>query len=140
MVVNRLESAPDILRELKALEREQYSRKERQIVGADAVRVLKVSTVAVWDWNGTLPESDYVNQRDFVVTFMPDNHNAGLNVHTKCEIDGMPGMSPQISVVGLHVSDPKVQRWRVRVRHYGAQVVRVKFYVTATGKGAISVV
>ena len=49
MAINRLESEPDILYELKQLERCQREKKERQIVGADAVKVFKISTEANWD-------------------------------------------------------------------------------------------
>lgn len=140
MVVNRVESVPDVLRELKQLERYQREKKERQIVGADVVHVFKIKTSALWDYEEPLPLSGGINQREFIVTFKPDGNTAALSVNAKCEVEGLPSMRPQVSVVGQFVSNPKTQRFKVRVRHFGNDVVRVKFFVIATGRGIISVV
>ena len=140
MVVNRIDSAPNILRELKSLERRQREKKERQIVGADVVRVFKISTPSEWDFSGVLPENGSRRYRQFIVTFTPDGNSAGLGVHVVREVVGQPMVVLPISVIGRYVDNPKLQQWLVRIEHYDADIVRAKFYVTATGKGTVSVV
>lgn len=140
MVVNRIDAVPNILRELKSLERRQREKKERQIVGADAVRVFKASTGSEWDFSGVLPESGSRRFRQFIVTFTPDGNSAGLGVHVVREVIGQPVIVLPVSAVGRYVDNPKSQQWLVRIEHYSPDAVRAKFYVTATGKGTVSVV
>ena len=141
MVVNRVNSQPNLLRELKDLERRQREKKELQIVGADAVRTFLIKTGNTWDCDETLPLSpDLTRQREFIVTFCPNNKAAGLDLHVKSELVGVPNVKPRIISVRRRVTDIKSQRWRVRVKYYGDQAVRVKFFVSATGKGTLTVV
>lgn len=140
MVVSRMNSVPNILRDLKALERRQREKKERQIVGADAVRTFKVSTGATWDFSGVLPESGSIRFRQFIVTFTPDGNSAGLGVYVKREVVGQPSVILPVSVIGRYVYNTKSQQWLVRIQHHDPNTVRAKFYVTATGKGSISVI
>lgn len=141
MVVNRVNSQPNLLRELKNLERRQREKKELQIVGADAVRTFLIKTGNTWDCDEILPLSpDLTRQREFIVTFCPNNKSAGLDLHVKSELVGAPNAKPRITSVRRRVTDIKSQQWRVRVKHYGDQAVRVKFFVSATGKGTLTVV
>ena len=141
MVVNRVDSQPNLLRELKDLERRQREKKELQIVGADAVKVFLVKTENRWDYNAVPPLSPYMmRQRDFIVTFCPDNKAAGLDLHAKSELVGIPGAKPRIIFIRQRVTDIKSQQWRVRVQYYGDEAVQIKFFVSATGKGALTVV
>lgn len=141
MAVNRLESEPDILYELKQLERCQREKKERQIVGADAVKVFKISTNSNWDYSRQLPTmTNGLQGKEFNVIFHSDKNVAGLSVHAKYEIVGAPNARLSINTIGQFVSDPKNQKFTVRVEHFGNEVVKIKFFVIATGRGSLNVV
>lgn len=141
MAVNRLESEPDILYELKQLERCQCEKKERQIVGADAVKVFKISTNSNWDYSRQLPTMpNGLQGKEFNVIFHSDKNVAGLSVHAKYEIVGAPNARLSINTIGQFVSDPKNQKFTVRVEHFGNEVVKIKFFVIATGRGSLNVV
>lgn len=141
MAINRVDSQPSLLRELKKLERRQREKKELQIVGADAVRTFLIKTGNTWDCDETLPLSpDLTRQKEFIVTFCPGNKAAGLDLHVKSELVGVPNAKPRIISVRRRVTDIKSQQWRVRVKYYGDQAVRVKFFVSVTGKGTLTVV
>ena len=141
MAVNRVDSQPNLLRELKDLERRQREKKELQIVGADAVRTFLIKTGSTWDCDETLPISpDLTRQKEFIVTFCPNNKAAGLDLHVKSELVGIPNAKPRTTSVRRRVTDVKSQQWRVRVKYYGDQAVRVKFFVSATGSGTLTVV
>lgn len=141
VAVNRLESEPDILYELKQLERCQREKKERQIVGADAVKVFKISTNSNWDYSRQLPTMpNGLQGKEFNVIFHSDKNVAGLSVHAKYEIVGAPNARLSINTIGQFVSDPKNQKFTVRVEHFGNEVVKIKFFVIATGRGSLNVV
>jgi hypothetical protein len=141
VAINRVDSQPSLLRELKKLERRQREKKELQIVGADAVKTFLVKTENEWDCNEVLPLSpELMRQKEFTVIFRPNNKAAGLDLHTKNELVGMSNTKPQITFIRRRVTDIKSQQWRVRVKYYGDQAVRVKFFVSATGKGTLTVI
>lgn len=146
MTMNRVESAPDLLRELKQLERMQREKKERQIVGADAVRTFIIKTNATWDWQGqTSVDHTGARTKSLTVTFRPDSTGgdrfaAGLRLMAKAEVVGLPGAKVAITVLRRRVTNRSEQSFTVIVHHFGDETVRVKFFVSATGRGTISVV
>lgn len=141
MAINRLESEPDILYELKQLERCQREKKERQTVGADAVKVFKISTNSNWDYSQQLPTMpNGLQGKEFNVIFRSDKNVAGLSVHAKYEIVGAPNAQLSIHTIGQFVSDPKNQKFTVRVEYFGNEVIKIKFFVIATGRGSLNVI
>lgn len=144
MTVNRIDSAPDILRELKDIERQIYEQKERQIVGSDAVRTFLNKTTAQWDWVGRTSIENGVKIKRLVVSFYPEGLNgryaAGLRVHSKTEVSGVPNARVSVNVLRRRIIDPSEQIFDVILEYFGDEDVRAKFFVSATGKGMITVV
>ena len=78
--------------------------------------------------------------KEFNVIFHSDKNVAGLSVHAKYEIVGAPNAQLSIHTIGQFVSDPKNQKFTVRVEYFGNEVVRIKFFVIATGRGSLNVI
>ena len=72
--------------------------------------------------------------------FHSDKNVAGLSVHAKYEIVGAPNAQLSINTIGQFGSGPKNQKFTVRVEYFGNEVVRIKFFVIATGRGSLNVI
>lgn len=142
MVVNRINSQPNILRELKSLERKQREKKELQITGSDSVRTFLIGSDSEWDYEGVLPEWTTIqNPLIFTITFNPINKkSAGFDLYVKGEYVKYPDNSPEVRVIRNFVEDIESQRWKAQVNYYGSDAIRLKFFVVATGRGTLSVV
>lgn len=149
--MNRLNEDNDLISLIYDLEKQSNEIKNKQIVGADAVRTNKLGTAATWDRDVTMPAAFAETTQNFTIRFVPDN-----------PIDGKPPAAFQVAVDQLvtgeyqyiefvraritinrkKVVDPLIQEWSVSVRYaggYGTPVrYRLKFYVMATGMGSIT--
>lgn len=142
MSLNRSSQYPDIIQTMKDIERWQREKKENQIVGADAVKTFLVQTEDRWDWIGKTHFEGSAKIKRLRVSFEPEKSTtAALKLQTAHEIVGYP---PTVPLTINSMREPVVmgqpQNWDVTIIWFGDQELRVKFFVSSTGKGRLSVI
>lgn len=149
--MSRLDESNDIISLIANLEKQSNEIKTRQIVGSDSVNTKKLSTGNDWDKDITTPASYEEISESFVIRFtaekVVDNKPpAAFQVAVKQLVEGdyqyIEFVRAQISIARNKVDDPSIQEWAVSVRYpsgYGVPIrYRLRFYVMATGTGAIT--
>lgn len=141
MSLNRSSQHPDIIQTMKDIERWQREKKENQIVGADAVKTFLVQTEDRWDWIGKTYFEGSAKIKRLRVSFEPEKSTtAALKLQTAHEIVGYPTAPLTINSMREPVVMGQPQNWDVTIIWFGDQELRVKFFVSSTGKGRLSVI
>lgn len=141
MAMNRLGQQPDIIQILRSIDRCQREKKENQIVGADAVETFLVRTDREWDWIGSTSFEGSAKIKRLRVSFVPEKETiAGLKLQAAHEVVGLSGVSLTINSVREPIIQGQAQVWNVTIVWFGDQEIRVKFFVSATGRGTIFVI
>lgn len=141
MSLNRSSQYPDIIQTMKDIERGQREKKENQIVGADAVKTFLVQTEDHWDWIGKTHFEGSAKIKRLRVSFEPEKSTtAALKLQTAHEIVGYPTAPLTINSMREPVVMGQPQNWDVTIIWFGDQELRVKFFVSSTGKGRLSVI
>lgn len=141
MSLNRSSQYPDIIRTMKDIEKWQREKKENQIVGADAVKTFLVQTENRWDWVGRTSFEGSAKIKRLRVSFKPEKSTtAALKLQTAHEIVGYPTAPLTINSVREPIIMGQPQNWDVTIVWFGDEELRVKFFVSSTGRGSLSVV
>ncbi len=141
MSINRSSQFPDIVRTMKDIEKWQREKKENQIVGADAVKTFLTQTEREWDWTGVTSFEGSAKVKRLRVSFIPEKSTtAGLKLQTAHEIVGYPTAPLTINSVREPIEIGQPQNWDVTIIWFGDEEIRVKFFVSSTGKGLLHVV
>lgn len=139
MTVNRLHGKPGFIEAIREISTENEAQKQAQIIGADVLLTFFEHSGNIWDWVGRVDTIS--GEKEFTVTFTPDVESAGLKVCARCVVEG-GGIYDSVSVRvrRVRIANAKSQKWSVKLTYYGDKPIRAKFYVSATGRGTVSVV